>query len=230
MRIFIALACASLLAGPASADTRNFGVSEFTKIRLKAPVRVHLSTGVAPFARATGSQAALQNLAVRVENGVLTVATNASAWGGYPGKNSGPVELFLGTHELDIVSLIGAGTLAIDKVKGLDFQATVQGAGGVSVGEIAVDQLTLGVAGSGNIAVAGRAKSLDAAMRGSSSLEARDLTVKDMKLVVDGGGSASATVTNSVTVTGAGSGEIAFAGNPACQLKLTGTGSITGCR
>lgn len=230
MRIFLGLFLAVSLAAPAAAETRNFGVSEFTKIRLKAPVRVHLATGVAPFARATGSQAALQNIAVRVENGVLTVSTNASAWGGFPGKAAGPVELFLGTHELDVASLTGAGTLDIDRVKGLDFQATVQGAGGVRVGDLAVDQVTLGVAGSGNIAVAGRAKMLDAAMRGSSSIEAQGLTVKDMKLVVDGGGSASATVTNSVIVTGAGSGEIAFAGNPSCQLKLTGTGNITGCK
>lgn len=230
MRIFLLAAAALLIAAPASAETRNFGVSGFTKIRLKAPVRVHLATGVAPFARGTGSSAALQNISIRVESGVLTIGTNQSSWGGYPGKNAGPAEVFIGTHEIESVSLTGAGTIDIDRVKGLDFLLTVQGAGDARIAQVEVDQLTLGVAGTGMISVAGRAKMLDAAIRGSSALEAGSLTVKDMKLVVDGAGSAAATVTNSVKVAGAGSGEIAFAGNPSCQLKLTGTGNITGCR
>lgn len=230
MRILPLLGLALILASPAAAETRNFGVSPFTKIRLKAPVRVHLATGVSPFAKAIGSTAALQNVSIRVENNVMTIATNQSGWGGYPGTKAGPIDIYVGTHDLDSAFLTGAGTLDIDKVKGLDFLLTVQGAGGARIGEVAVDQLKLGVAGSGNIEVAGKAKMLDAAMRGLSSLQAAGLTVKDMKLVVDGAGSAAATVTNSATVTGAGSGEIAFAGNPSCQLKLTGTGSITGCK
>ena len=229
MRIFL-LASMLVLAAPAAAETRNFGVSDFTKIRVKAPVRVHLATGVAPFARATGSAQALQNLSIRVESGVLTIGTSQSAWGGYPGKSSGPAEIYLGTHELGSASITGAGTLAIDKVKRFDFLLTVQGAGDARIGAVEVDQLKLGVAGTGMIAVAGQAKSLEAALRGSSALEAGTLTVKDMKLVVDGPGSAAATVTNSATITGSGSGEIALAGNPACQLKLSGTGNISGCR
>lgn len=230
MRIFPLVSIALLFAAPAMAERRGFGVSEFTKIRLKAPVRVTLKTGVPPFARATGSSQALQTLNIRVENGVLTVSTSQSAWGGFPGKAAGPLEVEVGTHELDSAHLTGAGTLDIDKVKGLDFTLTLQGAGGARIGSVDVDQLKLGVAGTGNIAIAGRAKMLDAALRGSSALEAGSLTVKDMKLVVDGAGSAAATVTNTATVSGAGSGEIAFAGNPACQLKLTGTGMITGCK
>lgn len=231
MRIFPFAAMALLLAAvPASAETRTFGISGFTKVRVKAPVRVHLVTGVAPFARGTGSSAALQNISVRVENNVLTIGTSQSSWGGYPGKNAGPVEIFVGTHELNSAFVVGAGSLDIDKVKGFDFLLTVQGAGGAKIDEVEVDRLTLGVAGTGMIAASGRAKTLDAAIRGSSALEAGNLTVKDMKLAVDGGGSAAATVTNSATVTGAGSGQIALAGNPSCQLKLTGTGTISGCK
>ena len=53
MRTFI-LAMSALLAiaAPASAATRSFGITDFTKVRVDGPYRVTVSTGVAPFAKA----------------------------------------------------------------------------------------------------------------------------------------------------------------------------------
>ncbi|MFL6744237.1 MAG: hypothetical protein ACJ8E3_09835 [Sphingomicrobium sp.] len=44
----------ALLAAPAGAATRNFGIEGFDRIRLEGPFSVKLTTGVAPFAKATG--------------------------------------------------------------------------------------------------------------------------------------------------------------------------------
>ena len=88
MRTFL-LAAAIIVAGtPADAATRNFGVTSFTKIRVSGPYKVSVATGVAPFARATGSSAAIDRVAIEVRGDTLVVQSNPS-WGGYPGSDPG---------------------------------------------------------------------------------------------------------------------------------------------
>ena len=86
MRTFlIAAALSRVLPRPAEPATRNFGITSFDKVRVEGPFRVTLTTGVAPFARATGSPAALDRVAIEMQGNTLVVHANASSWGGYPG-------------------------------------------------------------------------------------------------------------------------------------------------
>ena len=91
MRTFLLAAGIAVLAAPASAATRNFGITGFEKVRVDGPFKVKLTTGVAPFATATGSPQALDRVAVEVRGNTLVVHSNLDSWGGYPGKDSGPV-------------------------------------------------------------------------------------------------------------------------------------------
>ena len=230
MRIFLLLACASCIASPATAETRNFGVSGFDRIKIQGPFRVKIVTGVPPSAKAIGTGAALSNIDVNVEGYTLTLSPNASAWANYSGSKEGPVEVVIGTHELAAAMLTGAGTMAIDKVKGFEFVLTVNGAGSASVGEMAVDRLTLGVAGTGALIVAGKAKQLTAEMRGTTSIDASALSAKDATVKVNGGGTARLNVTGTANVSGAGAGLVEFLGSPSCTLTVEGAGAVSGCR
>src|SRR5437764_14471799 len=117
MRTFLtAAALVSSFAAPADAATRNFGITGFDKIRVEGPFKVRLTTGVAPFASATGAPAAIDRVAIDVRGNTLVVHSNLSSWSGYPGQNSGPVEISLGTHDLSSAWISGSGMLAIDKV------------------------------------------------------------------------------------------------------------------
>lgn len=224
---FLAALAAS---GPAAAETRNFGVSGFDRVRVEGPYKVRLATGVAPFARANGSAAALQRLSVRVDGRTLIIQSNQSAWGGYPGKDNGAVEISVGTHELSTASLVGAGSLAINRIKGLDFALTLQGAGMAGIEQAEVDRLKVAVSGSGGVVLGGSARQLTAIVRGMSNLQASNLAVKNATIAVEGAGSVAAKVSDSVSVTGSGSGIVTLDGRPACTLKLVGAGSVTGCR
>ena len=62
MRIFVLVVAASAIAMPAGAATRNFGITSFDKVRVDGPFKVRLTTGVAPFASATGSPAAIDRV------------------------------------------------------------------------------------------------------------------------------------------------------------------------
>lgn len=231
MRAFLIAALgASMLASPATAATRNFGINSFEKIRVDGPFRVTLATGVAPFARASGSPAALDRVAIELRGNTLVVRSSQSSWGGYPGGDSGPVEISLGTHDLTTAWLHGSGALTIDRVKGLSFDLSVQGSGSGAIGQVDVDRLNVSVVGTASATLAGRAAKVTAIVRGISTLDAAGLAVKDATIGADGAATISANVTNAVKVDGSGPATIRFAGRPACTLRVSGSASVSGCR
>jgi hypothetical protein len=112
-------------------------------VKIEGPYAVTLATNVAPFARATGSQRALDRVSVRVEGRTLLIRVDRSAWGGSPDEQAGPVTISVGTHGLEQATLIGGGSLAIDRVRGLEFSLASYGSGSASIGAVAVDRLRL---------------------------------------------------------------------------------------
>jgi hypothetical protein len=230
MRAFLFLAAVLPLASPAGAATRNFGITSFEKIRVEGPFKVTVTTGVAPFARASGSPAAIDKVAIETRGNTLVVHTNLDSWGGYPGRDSGPVEIFVGTHDLSSGWISGAGSLAIDKAKGLSFDLSVQGSAAGAIRQANVDQLNLSVVGTGSASVAGHASKMTAVVRGVASLNAAGLAVKDATLGAEGSSTVAANVSDSATVDGSGAIAIQLTGRPACTVRVSGSASVSGCR
>jgi hypothetical protein len=228
--LLLAAAAFSAIAAPAGAATRSFGITSFTKVRIEGPYKVTLATSVAPFAKASGSPTALDRVAIDVRGDTLVVHTNPSAWGGYPGEQAGPVEINLGTHDLTNVALTGAGSVAIDRVKGLTFWLSAQGSVAAQIGDVAADELQLSLAGAASAKVGGHALKLTALVRGLSSLDAAKLSARDAHITADGSATVDAVATDTARVDAWGPATIRFAGRPACTLKVSGSTSVSGCK
>ena len=217
------------VATPAGAETRNFGVNSFEKIRVDGPFKVTLTTGVAPFAKAIGSAQAIDRVAVDVRGNTLVVHNNASSWGGYPGRDTGPVEIQIGTHDLSSAWLNGSGSLAINRVKGLSFDFSVQGTGSGEIASVSVDQLSINVAGNASARLTGDAGRVTSSVRGLGNLDAAKLNSKDAVITSDGSATIDANVSNSVKVSAVGPATIRLSGNPACTLQTSGSTTVSGC-
>ena len=225
----LAAAATFALATPAAAATRNYGITDFSKIRVTGPYKVSVATGVAPFAKATGSPSAIDRVAIEVRGDTLVVQANPS-WGGYPGQDPGPVEIVVGTHDLTNSTLFGAGSMVIDRVKGLTFGMIVEGSGATQIGAIAADQLSVTLEGTASAKLVGEAKKVTALVRGTSTLDASHLTTPIAAISTDGTTTVDANVTDTARVDGWGSATIRFSGRPTCALKLAGSASVSGCR
>lgn len=224
---------AFLLSGTsaASAADRNFGVSGFDRIRVDGDYKVVLTVGAPPFARASGSMRALDPVDIIVEGRTLVVRTKSSAaWGGYPGESAGPVEVTVGTHELSAAFVNGAGSLSINKVRGLKFEASAQGAGAITIDRVEVDQLQLGLAGAASAKLAGTAIKLTATVRGSSSLDGEALVVKDAVIGAQGPAIVRLTATGTAKVDAMGVAAVTLTGKPSCIVTTKGSASVSGCR
>ena len=220
---------ATALATPAAAATRNYSVTSFDRIRVEGPFQVTLVTRSAPFARATGSNAAIDAVTVRVEGTTLLIQANRQAWGGSDAP-PGAVTIAVGTHDLNYGSVNGTGSLAIDAVRGLAFSLTVSGSGAGSIGKIEVDNFKLALAGTGSATLAGKAANCQVLIRGASTLDATGLAAKDVVLAAQGPAQVKLTASNSAKVTAGGTATIAIGGNPACTVKAIGAAAVTGCR
>ncbi|HEX6219158.1 MAG TPA: DUF2807 domain-containing protein [Sphingomicrobium sp.] len=224
------LAAAFGACSPAAAADRNYSVTGFDQIRVNGPYKVRLVTGVAPFARASGSVQALDGVAIDVSGQILTVRRNSSASSGYPGQPAGPVEIEIGTHNLRSAALVGAGSLDIDAVRGMSFSLTVEGAGAAKVGNLQVDQLKLWAAGTASASLGGSAKTATFLVRGVSSLDVASLSVKDAVIGSEGPAMVRANVSNSAKVDAKGVSQITLDGEPACTVTAAGSATVSGCR
>lgn len=215
---------ALMLAGPALAAERSYSITDYDRIRLDAPVRVTVATGRSPSARATGDQAGLDRLKVEVQGRTLVIGRNVSAWSA--NAPTAPVSLALSAFALRAAAVNGAGTLAIDRLRGPTLQLVVAGSGAIEAKAIEADVLSVIVAGDGRATVAGTAKRADYALRGTGGVVADALIAEDLKLAADGPGDVKAAARRTAAIASSGSGAISVAGKPACTVRATGSAEV----
>ena len=229
-KAILALCAAALSASSAAAADRSLSVTTFDKVRIDGPFSVRLTTGVSPFARVSGSQAAIDAVSVDQQGRTLIVRGNPSSWGGnYPGKSRGPVEISVGTQDLAAAYVNGPGSLQIDRIKGLSFDLAVQGSGSASVADAKVDQMKVSISGVGTVSIAGSAPKLTALVRGTSALDASRLAVKDVTVGAEGPAQVRVNASNSAKVDARGVSSVEVAGGGACTVSAQGSAVITGC-
>ena len=231
MRTFLLTAAVlAATAAPATAASRNFGITDFTKVRVDGPYKVTFTAGVAPFARASGSGAALDRLTIEVRGDTLVVQNNKSGWGGSPGENAGPVEIAIGTHEITNAWVNGAGALLIDRVGGLSFALSVQGSGRAEIASADADQLNVSLIGTASAKLAGKAKKLTALVRGISGLDASELSATDASIGTEGAATIDANVKDEAAISASGPATIRLIGRPTCTLRTGSSATVSGCR
>ena len=227
----LVFAIAAFAAAPAGAAERNYSVTSFDRIRVDGPYKVSLRTNVAPFARASGAQASLDGVSIKAEGRTLIIRANPSGgWGGYPGEGRGPVTIEVGTHDLNTAWLNGAGAVMIDRVRGLSFDLAIQVAGTARIDSADIDQMEVGISGAGSARIGGRAAKLTATVRGTSSLDAETLAIKDAVIGAEGPSMVRANVSGTAKVDAVGLAAVTLDGSPSCTLKTQGSATVDGCR
>ncbi|MBA3525356.1 MAG: DUF2807 domain-containing protein [Pseudomonadota bacterium] len=230
MRLHLsAIAALALFAAPGDAATRNFTVTGFDRIRVDGPYRVKLTTGVAPFATADGSPAALDAVSLEVQGRTLIIRRKAAVQSNST-QRSGPVSIVVGTHELAAAWLNGSGGLAVNAVKGRTFELAVSGSGAAEVGKINVDRLRVAISGSASVVLGGTAEIATFSVRGPSALDASALSAEAATIAAEGSSTLKLTATGTAKVDARGLATIDLAGKPACTIRPNSTAEVSGCR
>ena len=225
--MLFALAITTPVSAQVAAPGRSYTVTSFDRIRVEGPYAVTLAVGKAPFARAVGTPRAIDSIDLRVEGRTLIIRQRSGA---LRTAGTGPIAIALGTPELRSASLTGAGSLTVDRLRGLSVMLSLDGAGRMDVREIAADRVNAAVQGSGSLTLSGRTKTATLLARGAPQLAAQGLTADELTLAAEGSGAVSVTAKSRANITAVGSVQVEVAGSPACVIKASGSAQVNGCR
>jgi len=217
---------AALLATPGVAAERSYPVTDFDRIQVEGPFEVTLVTSHPSHVHASGSADALDRVSIEVEGRTLRIRANPSAWGGTAGQSPGPVRIEATTQDLSRATVLGSGSLAIDKARGLRLDLGLGGSGRLTVGLLDADNLIVDLLGSGRITLAGRAKQMRAAVKGSGDVAGGALVADDVQLTADTAGSVTLGSARSAKVIATGPGDVTIGGSPACTVDNKGAGRV----
>jgi hypothetical protein len=185
-------------------------------------VEIVTSGGVS--ARGEGSRSQLDRVDMQVSGGLLVVRLRAVPES--TSRSGGASTLYLSTGPIRRAIMVGGGKLHIDRLKGQSATLSISGNGDVTVDNVALDRLNILSAGSGRMALSGKAGQIDARIQGAGTILGGGLLGRDVAVYNDGPGEITLNASRSAAVTASGSGDTIIRGVSACTVKQRGTGHI----
>jgi hypothetical protein len=211
---------------PAAAAEKRFGLTSFERVELLVDADVEI-VGKAPVsALATGDQDALDRLVVEARDGRLVISMRRYAGDDKRASRGGPLHLRLFTPSLRGLSVVGAGNVRVDRLRGQRVAIALQGPGSIDVADISADQLALHLVGNGHIRAAGKVKQAQVNLAGASQLQGAALLVDDVTLQNEGAGDHQLTAVKRAKITSRGAGRIDIGGRPSCTVENMGMGRV----
>lgn len=190
------------IAGSGRALTQQREVSGFKGIALSVPGRMEIVQGAAEGVTLTADDNVVPKIETVVERGVLHIR-------------------FREKTGVTTRTRIGI-TVRARSVESI----AVAGSGDVIAPSLDSAELTVRVAGSGDVKVAGRAQSLKVRISGSGEVDAGRFDTQRAKVSVAGSGEATVWARKSLEVSVSGSGDVRYFGDPDVRQKIAGSGTV----
>ncbi len=150
----VVVSCGSgLRRGAENTVQRRYKVGEFEKIELRTYQSVHYRQADTASVRIVGSESAVKNVALKVENGVLKIDnTRSRRLLGLSGRDR--VDVYITSPDLTGISVEGAGDVDIEGLLDTDvLDISLRGAGDIHLENVLCDVLNVTMRGTGDIDV-----------------------------------------------------------------------------
>jgi hypothetical protein len=190
------------ITGSGRAMTQQREVSGFNGIALSLPGRLEIVQGAAEGVTITADDNVVPEIETVVERGVLHLRFR---------QNTG----------------VATRTRISITVKARSIESiAVAGSGDVIAPSLDSPDLTVRLAGSGDVKVGGRAESLQVRISGSGDVDASRFDTQRAKVSVAGSGDATVWARKTLEVSVSGSGEVRYFGDPEVRKKVAGSGTV----
>ena len=177
--------------------------SGFTEVHISGVGEVTIERAAAPSLAVEAEDNILPLLDTTVRDGVLHLGTR-------PSTSISPTKPI--RYRIAVKELTGVGISGSAEVRADDVQA---------------ERLVVRISGSGDVRLAGSADELDVQITGSGDCDAAGLRCKSAKVVISGSGGATVDAVEKLDATITGSGSVRYAGNPAVEQRVTGSGEVS---
>lgn len=189
-----------VMSGVTAVEGRQ--ADSFTKICLSSFGDVVLRQGDVASVELEGDENLLQHVETFVQDSTLNIRTDKSV-------RSGRLRIIITAPRIDDFQVAGSGSLSCPD--------------GFCFGD-----MRLGISGSGNASLSGKASSLHVEIAGSGSVDAGDLAAQDVQVSISGTGSVEVHADRWLDASISGAGSIRYSGNPKVTKRIVGAGIISG--
>jgi Putative auto-transporter adhesin, head GIN domain len=214
--------------GSGASSTRSFAVGPFNAVSLEGSDNVRVLRGATISVTATGPQAVLDRLNIRVERNTLKIDRKSGRSNWLRG-NYGSAMITVTMPAITAAGVAGSGDMTVDRADGDSFGAAVEGSGNLRVDAVAVKRAQLAAEGSGDLTISGTTADASMAAEGSGNINARGLVSQRATIAVEGSGGIGATVRERATIAVEGSGNVDVTGTDNCAIMKDGSGEAR-CR
>lgn len=205
--------------------TEQRTVSGLTGIDIRTFGRVLLTQGDSESLSIKGSDNLVALVNTSVRNGILIIEMEETI----NVLNADLEDLLTFTIELkDLTSLTVSG-LAMVEMETLttsDLAVTMSGAGQLQLGRFSAESVKIDLSGLGNVEIAGEVDHANIVISGAGEVSAADLKCKTAEVDIPGLGSATVWVTDQLTGTISGGGNVSYYGNPQTDTSTSGLGEF----
>ncbi len=192
----------SMIYGSGKMKTEARPIEKFNSVRVSLPATVLIE-----------QQTGAERLSVTAEDNLLPLIDSE--------VKDGALRLSIATGK-SFTGRIPTFQVIVSDLRELN----VEGSGTVTASKLDGSALSLTVAGSGDIHLAGRSDDLTVAIYGSASVDAAELQATRAKVVVSGSGDVLVNARDKLDATIMGSGTVDYMGSPTLEEAIFGSGSI----
>ncbi len=210
--------------GSGSGTTRTYAVSDFTGVDLRGSDDVDVRVGSGFSVRAEGPSDELDKLKIERKGDALQVGRVDSKGLGWISNGKAKVKIYVTMPRVASANIMGSGSMAIDRVEGQQFDANTAGSGDLSVAALSVDRGEFDIAGSGGMTLNGTVRDLTVNIAGSGDIDG-GLKSSGAEVSIAGSGSVKAMVDGPAKVSIVGSGDADLGKGAKCSVSKIGSGS-----
>lgn len=201
------MACTAIAVSAQKTETRT--VTEFKKLASAGSFEVIIEQGSTFGVTVTGTPEALEVLVTEVKDNTLSIYTE---WNKRKNVDVSSIKVYVTAPQIVDISLAGSGKIH-------------------TKGSFRFDDLSLSLAGSGDISLAGSGDDLNVSVAGSGDVDADDMACHNAEVSVAGSGGSKVKVEKSLKISIAGSGSVCYVGKPeSLDTDIAGSGRAYNCK
>ncbi len=226
--VLAAGALSSFGGGRAEGPRETRPVDAFTEINLGGSAHVVVKQGSPQSVVVEASPEALAEFETVVKDRKLRLGyrNDKNNMGHY--KDRGPVTVYVTAPDLTALRVGGSGKLEVDgPLKAENMTLAMAGSGNLQVPALTASSLETALAGSGDVVVGGSCPRHEIRISGSGNVKAHDLKSETCKVRISGSGDAHVYASQGAEAAISGSGSVFVAGGGQLSSSVHGSGRIT---
>ncbi len=204
------------------ADTESRDIDNFDKIEISVPCKLIIHQSDNTTLRLEGSEESIDAITTKVQSGTLNISVKKNC------NVSLDAVIYISTPHLKEIEAAGRTDIEFEnKFNEQRFELESAGKSKLKGKQFFVDEMSIEVAGSSSVEIAGTCDNLHIEIAGSCTIDAEGFKAKNAVVEMAGSSNVNIHVTETLRTEIVGGGEINYKGNPVVSANTVGSGKTT---